>query len=612
MLGLTSIPLLALIILNLIVIYYVFREKQRTTYRFFLTINSTLLIIYAVSFHTWYSEKIPFFLTIYTLTSLLLAANILIFSLENPQLLTSGLNKTFLRITLFALPFLAFLGWNISEVSAARAEETVVFTSWIFLWRAEGGYPLLMLGIYLVVTLIVLPVQYLQTKEQYLKNLPRHLIFLLACPIIFILFFSVFSNMTSRDEVSLIPSPTFTLGFIAQMMTLLVVRQVETKRPLYLSRWIYYSIIVVLGFLFSSLLDALYEAITQDRLLAPQIRMTILVTIVCVIVAGSFRPVQAIFDRLMFSRAYEYRQLVLEAQTELTETREQLRQAERLSVVGELAAQIAHEIKNPLGPIKGYTQMMKAKIEKLENFQHKESFLRHLDIIAEEVQTIDGKVHHLLDLSKRQDMSVQEENINKMVERAAILLRLEAETLAADVTTKPESVVVLENLEKDLPKVECNRARVEEILMNICRNAFEARTHSDTTIELSTKAKRNKEGTEGIEITVADNGKGIDQMDLERIFDPFFTSKKSGTGLGLAIVKSHINLHQGSIKFSAREEGGTEVKIWLPTAFGGKVVHQSKSGKIVATPMPISAEDQKRESSDQAIASGTKQDFLQE
>jgi len=307
----------------------------------------------------------------------------------------------------------------------------------------------------------------------------------------------------------------------------------------------------------------IYESISGTVLLTPTINVTIAITMILVLVAGSLPPVQAVFDRLMFSRAWEYRQLVREAQSELNETRQRLRQAERLSVIGEMAARIAHEIKNPLGPIKGYTQMMREKLDRMEDFPERESFLRKLSIISEEVESIDGRVRHLLDLARKPAVRMKEEDINKIVNRAATLLRLEAETLQGDRLVREELVFVEEDLAPALPHVVCSRPLIEEALFNICRNAFEA-IGGRGRIRLKTRTRTNSNGTEGVEMVVEDDGHGISEEALRHLYEPFYTEKHGGTGLGLSIVKGHIETHQGTLQIRRVERRGTRVTIWLP------------------------------------------------
>ncbi|MDX1973661.1 MAG: ATP-binding protein [Candidatus Sumerlaeia bacterium] len=564
-LGLETIPSIAVLFLNLIVMYYVFRERK-TEYRIFLLLNALAMTGYTIC--TWYSLNFQAYespwLRVYrsgtAFFSLLMLANLIGFALEFPTPLSRPFTRSAVRIAIVLASGIAALGLYKPEFEILRRTDFVIFSSWAQIWRLEGPFPLMLGVLYFIVLSILLSVQYATSTVKYQKNLARHLIYIVACPLIFIVLFSLFSTSIGYP---LVPSLFFTTAVISQFSTLVVVRQVETKRPLYLSRWIYFSITVLVGFVLASLLYNLYESLTNEVLLTAQVRNTILITILLFVLVGSFPQVQAIFDRIMFSRAYEYRQLVLEAQEELNATRERLRQAERLSVVGEMAAQIAHEIKNPLGPIKGYTQMMRMHLLSSTDFPNRTQFLDHLEVIVEEVENIDRKIHQLLDFSKRQEMHMEVQDLNRVVERAAVLLRIEAESLEVE-NRETGRILVQEELDPKLPQVEFNRNRLEEVLSNIGRNALEARKDTGLLISISTRACKDENGVEGVEICLEDNGIGISKGALNNLFQPFYTEKKSGTGLGLSIVRSHIQVHQGKIVFNLRESGGTTVNIWLP------------------------------------------------
>lgn len=564
--GLETIPTIAVIFLNLIVIYYVFRERK-TDYRFFLLFNALSMIGYSAT--TYFSlnvisednDLLQVSRSATAFFSLSMLCNLISFALEFPKTLSNSVNRMIIRVGVVIASVAASIGLFPPSLIVSRRSDFVIYNSWEQIWNMEGPSPLLLSVCYLVVLVVLLSVQYTTSTINFQKNLARHLIYIVACPLIFVFLFSVFSTYVNYP---LVPSVFFITALISQLSTLVVVRQVETKRPLYLSRWIYFSITVLVGFVLASLVYNLYESLAEEVLMAPQIRATILITIVVLVIAGSFSPVQSFFDRFMFSRAYEYRQLVREAQEELYATRARLRQAERLSVVGEMAAQIAHEIKNPLGPIKGYTQMMRSKLEGSPQFPDRDLFLSQLEVIVEEVENIDRKIHHLLDFSKRHDLKVEEQDINKVVERAATLLRLEAEALEEESARQGGHIMIQENLTKDLPLVEFNRGRIEEVLSNLCRNALEARKGYSVEVSLATTPKTNDAGVEGVEISIADNGVGISERALRHLFEPFYTEKVGGTGLGLSIVRSHIQIHEGSIRFTPRQEGGTLVEIWLP------------------------------------------------
>lgn len=560
---LNLIPTIALGVLNLIVLVYVVRERGQTRSGQFLAVNAVALLVW-MSGVALYGIVGPWAGYLPTLAQMVIAANLLHFAGSQP----TPLNRFFGRPWAWAVVFVpAVVPLFLTEYRAAPGTNSRQFYYYSHVedaLAAEGGWALLVAAVYLLLAIILLSTRYNVLRSGPDRNLPGHLVAITAAPVIFAFLFAMTS--ASATAVAIIPSPSLLVAMIAQLGILVVIRQEEVERPLYLSRWIYFSIILLVGFLLSHLIYTVYESLTNQTLLSNTVKWTILSTVILTLMVGSLPAAQQLFDRMMFRRAWEYRQLVREAQQELLETRRRLQRAERLSVIGEMAAQIAHEIKNPLGPIKGYTEMMRARINKTPDFPHRETFLRQLSIIHEEVDAIDGKVRQLLDLSRKPEITFQLEDINKIVERAATLLRLESDTLSFDNPKAPQNVRVLVDTDPTLPTVTCSRMYIEEALNNLCRNAFDA-VEGRGTVVLGTRRRRSGTGADGLAIIVSDDGPGLSKTARENLFEPFYTEKVDGTGLGLSIVKSHVELHNGELLFSEREGGGTEVVLWLPIEF---------------------------------------------
>ncbi|MDK2971921.1 MAG: hypothetical protein PWP23_1676 [Candidatus Sumerlaeota bacterium] len=557
-----SIPTAALVLLNLIVIVFVARERGRTQSGTFLLVNATALILWAGALQLWRAmPQNSAALWLGTAASLAIAANQFYFAATRPTPIGPAFRRGWRTLLLLFAPAVgASVLINYDAAVVIRDTSPFLYSAWSDLWYAEGQLPLLVQTLLLVSAVAVLAIRMREAAPGPDRNLPRHLVAVIVGPA---LFFVLFAAVSTYHPISLIPSPGLLLALIAQLGILVVIRQEEVERPLYLSRWIFYSIAVLLGFFISHLLFTLYESVTATILLAPTVRLTVLVTIMLLLLTSSIPPVQAFFDRMMFRRAWEYRRLVRAAQAELVETRQRLRRAERLSVVGEMAARIAHEIKNPLGPIKGYTQMMREQLEQMDEFPQRPKFLRHLSIISEEVENIDRKVRMLLNMARQPALTVEPEDLNRLAERAATLLRLEVDTMAGEDGMRPHSITIHERLAPNLPLVRCNRARVEEALFNLCRNAFEAVGHRGHIV-IGTQSLQAPDGRPGVAFTVEDNGPGFSEVARQHLFQPFFTDKDTGTGLGLSIVKSHIEMHRGFVDFSERSGGGTIATLWLP------------------------------------------------
>ncbi|MCC5874920.1 MAG: hypothetical protein JJU11_01750, partial [Candidatus Sumerlaeia bacterium] len=171
---------------------------------------------------------------------------------------------------------------------------------------------------------------------------------------------------------------------MAQAGLVAVLRQEELQRRRLLTRAAYYLTAVLVAVLLVLLLIEFYTFHGGKVVLDRTVGWLMFMASLLLLVLARLKPVESILDRLVFERAREYRQLVSETRKELREARERLRRAERMSVIGELSARVAHEIKNPLGPIKGYTQMMREKLMEPGDFPHREKFLQYLEVIAEE------------------------------------------------------------------------------------------------------------------------------------------------------------------------------------------------------------------------------------
>ncbi|MBI5153713.1 hypothetical protein HZA57_00615 [Candidatus Poribacteria bacterium] len=555
------IPAAAIVLLNAVVITYVMRERDRTRSGFFLIVSAMSLILWSGGIELWRSLDFePWALALPTLASTLIPANLLYLAGTRPAPISSSWHRPWMLALVFGPAIAAAVLVDYGSANELRRPGLYFYSSWKDLLAAEGRWPLAYSVIACGTALLLLGVRYQNAASGPERNLPKHLIATIVGPVLFAFLFSI---TTSTSQVTLVPSANTLAAFVAQMGIFMVIRQEEVERPLYLARGLYYLIMLLVGFLASHLVYTFYEAARGEVLLAPTVRRTILAVTVLVLLAASLPPLQSFFDRVMFRRAWEYRQLVREAHAELRDTRERLRRVERLSVVGEMAARIAHEIKNPLGPIKGYTQMMREKLEHMDDFPQRESFLRNLGIISEEVENIDRRVRTLLDMARKPDLTVQPEDVNKIVERAAILLRLEIEAARDPGEEGITNIRVKEDLDPELPAVPLDRPRIEEAISNLCRNAFEA-VGPQGHIMLTTRAADGAERNPGVLISIEDDGPGFTPKARENLFAPFFTEKPGGTGLGLSIVKSHIELHKGHVSFLDRPEGGTIAAIWLP------------------------------------------------
>ena len=233
-------------------------------------------------------------------------------------------------------------------------------------------------------------------------------------------------------------------------------------------------------------------------------------------------------------------QVILRDLTDRKQAEEMMLQSEKLSVAGQLAAGIAHEIRNPLTSIKGFLQLMQS--DKCENEQY-------FEIIFSELNRIELILSELLMLAKPQESKFKKENINNILNEITTLLETEANL---------KNVLIEKKLSSTIPEINCDQNQLKQVFINFIKNAIEAMPKGGV-VSVTTKEVENE-----IEVTVKDNGIGIPKKILEKIGQPFVTTKKSGTGLGLMISFKIIENHKGTIKVNSEEGKGTTFTIRLP------------------------------------------------
>ena len=239
------------------------------------------------------------------------------------------------------------------------------------------------------------------------------------------------------------------------------------------------------------------------------------------------------------------------------ELEEDLKRTDRLAMMGTLAAGLAHEIRNPLGGIKGAAQLLRRAVEG-------DASLRvYTDIMIREVDRVNQLIEQLLDLSRPWQLNFAPVNIHEILE----------EVLLLEGQTAPEkSVTVKKRFDPSLPPIRGDRAQLMQVFLNLVKNAYQAMDHGGaltlaTRLETDfhVRAQGNRR-SRFIWVDIADDGAGIKEADLPHIFSPFFTTKNSGTGLGLAICYRIINEHGGLIRVESNECKGTTFKVSLVVA----------------------------------------------
>jgi len=240
----------------------------------------------------------------------------------------------------------------------------------------------------------------------------------------------------------------------------------------------------------------------------------------------------------------------------------QMKERDRLAVLGQMAAGLAHEIRNPLGAIKGAAQLLADPPEGLSLDPASREFL---GIILEEVDRLDRVVGSVLDLSRSHDGASVPTDVNAIVRRTLQILSAEpgSEELKTELA-----------LDASLPRVAIDPEQLRQVLMNLVRNASQAMKGRGKVV-VTTRVRFGRGTRPGVvpgsdepfvEVTVADNGPGISQKALENLFMPFFTTKDKGTGLGLAISQRIVQNAGGRIEVRSYEGKGSTFAVILPAA----------------------------------------------
>ena len=230
-----------------------------------------------------------------------------------------------------------------------------------------------------------------------------------------------------------------------------------------------------------------------------------------------------------------------------------LLQAQRDAAWGEVARRLAHEIKNPLTPIQLSAERLRRKLLPTLSGADAEMLERSTHTIVQQVESMKQMVNDFSEYARAPAMQIVAFDLNRLVTEVTDLYR-----------SQEASVELVTRLGEAMGAVEADRSRIRQVLNNLLTNAFEALEGiRPATIEVRT-AMAEWEGGVFAELTVSDNGPGFQPDMIDRVFDPYVTSKPRGTGLGLAIVKKIVEDHKGRIEVGNRPSGGAMVRVMFP------------------------------------------------
>jgi signal transduction histidine kinase len=254
-------------------------------------------------------------------------------------------------------------------------------------------------------------------------------------------------------------------------------------------------------------------------------------------------------NRRQVQRLQDLSETLEETNRQLRRVEAEARRAERLAALGQLSAGLAHEIRNPLGVIKGSAEMLSQKVKDSQPL-----VTELAGYISSEVNRLNALVARFLDFARPSALELRPERIPDIVDRA----------LQAAEAQFPEARVKIERqYAPDLPEIPADRQLCEQVFINLITNAFQAMDGQGGTLRVAI-AQETSGGQPGVCVTVEDTGPGVPPELREQIFNPFFTSKKDGVGLGLSIVAKIVDDHRGTIRFDPDTAGGARFRVFLP------------------------------------------------
>ncbi|MCX7769624.1 MAG: ATP-binding protein [Proteobacteria bacterium] len=255
----------------------------------------------------------------------------------------------------------------------------------------------------------------------------------------------------------------------------------------------------------------------------------------------------------LYKELHKKMQTIKEKEETINQTKRILAQNERVFTLGIMSASLAHEVKNPLIVISGMLNRLEKLIKDKENGELHET----LQIIKKEVERIQGIMNRLTEFYKPQPIRRERKNINELI--------IETIKLTQHYLERFKNVNIVTKLSDNVPEISYDKGQIQQVLVNLIINAAQSMPKGGT-ITISTSLNEQECNGNSIRIDVEDTGVGIPEENIEKIFQPFFSTKppEEGTGLGLSISKDIIEKHSGKIKVKSEVSKGTCFSIFLP------------------------------------------------
>jgi two-component system sensor histidine kinase HydH len=240
-----------------------------------------------------------------------------------------------------------------------------------------------------------------------------------------------------------------------------------------------------------------------------------------------------------------------ETNRRLAQAQEEARRSERLAALGQMSAGLAHEIRNPLGVIRGSAEMLNQKLQQANPLASELA-----GYILSETNRLSSLVARFLDFARPMSLELTPGNLIEVTDRALDAARAQ----------RPDAKIQVEKVyAAGLPPVPMDERLCEQVFVNLALNAYDAMEETGGKLRVEiTRAQRA--GTAGVEVIFRDTGPGIPPELTQQIFNPFFTTKKSGVGLGLAVVSKIVDEHHGYLRVESAPGQGATFRVFFPAA----------------------------------------------
>jgi two-component system, NtrC family, sensor histidine kinase HydH len=301
-------------------------------------------------------------------------------------------------------------------------------------------------------------------------------------------------------------------------------------------------------------LSLLYPALLESDI-TPEGYSILMIRVLFFFVAAILVNRFAVENRRQVQRLEDLSEKLEETNRQLRRAEAEARRAERLAALGQLSAGLAHEIRNPLGVIKGSADMLTRKVAGSEPL-----VAELAGYISSEVNRLNALVVRFLDFARPSKLELRPERVAEIVERA----------LEAAIASFPDAGVKIERkYSPNLPEIPADPQLCEQAFVNLITNAFQAMQgqagSAEKTLHIAIESEVSN-GEPGVAVFIEDTGPGVPPELREQIFNPFFTSKKDGVGLGLSIVAKIVDDHRGTIRLEENTPRGARFHVFFPKA----------------------------------------------